>query len=220
MIDRTSLIRGDAVHRVLDRDRDELLDFFRPQGRGVGQGDDLHVADVRHRVDRQIQKRINTRRRQPDQRQEDERAILQREVNQPVEHGEAPGRVDRSHPGRRGRASGKRLHEVPKNRRPARTGRRRREKVGGRSGGGSGHSLLTIRRDSALTRLKPPSMTTFSPGARPLRISALASSPGVTSDGAALELFRGRSERRRTCRHLPSTAPSERRAATCGRTCC
>ena len=58
--DRADLLDvGQAAHRPLDGKRQQRLDLQRRQRRGLGDHLDLHVRQVGHGVDRQVERRID-----------------------------------------------------------------------------------------------------------------------------------------------------------------
>ena len=85
-----ALQAGQAADRLLDRKRDPLLDFFRPERRRDGV--DLHLdrRRVGKGIDIEIAQRHAAHRRQRHDAGNDQQAVPQRKVDDPVQHGRVP----------------------------------------------------------------------------------------------------------------------------------
>ena len=86
--DRADLLDvGQAAHRPLDRERQERLDLQRAERRGLGDHLHLHVGQVGHRVDRQVQRRVDAHPRDQERAHDHQEAVSQRRFDEGVQHG-------------------------------------------------------------------------------------------------------------------------------------
>jgi hypothetical protein len=78
---------GQTGDFAFDGLRDELFRFLGGKRRNFGVHLHLHARDVRHGVDRQMQRGPQTRAKQRDSAKQNERALAQREFEDAVNHG-------------------------------------------------------------------------------------------------------------------------------------
>ena len=83
---------GQAAHRPLDRERDQRLDLQRAERGGLGDHLDLDVGQVRDRVDRQVDGRVDPQPRDQERPDDHEEPVLQGGSDDRVEHGVNPPR--------------------------------------------------------------------------------------------------------------------------------
>jgi hypothetical protein len=87
--ERTRRHAGHAVHAGFDREGDQLLDLFRRHAAGFGHQRDGGLVQVGEDIDRHLPQRDRAVDDQQQRHAEDDQALLERGVDDEIEHGSA-----------------------------------------------------------------------------------------------------------------------------------